>query len=227
LSDEKALQARLGHPFRDPSLLREALSHKSYSNEQPGAPDNERLEFLGDAVIDLVVSQAVFRDFPDIPEGELTRIRAEVVSEQGLAALARELELGGCLLLGKGEEHSGGREKESLLADVLEAVLGAVFCDAGYEKARAVIEPLFAEGVALAARRKTGVDHKTRLQVLLQGRHGRPPVYSLVLAEGPDHQRWYTVEVRFAGETIGRGCGRTKKAAEQEAAREALSRLED
>jgi len=227
VSDEKALQERLGYFFQSPSLLREALSHTSYSNEQPGAAHNERLEFLGDAVLDLVVSQMVFRKYPQLPEGELTRIRAEVVSEKGLASVARELQLGDSLLLGKGEELSGGRDKESLLADALEAVFGAMFCETGYEKACSVIAALLAERIAHAARRKAGVDHKTRLQVLLQGRYGCPPSYALVLAEGPDHQRWYTVEVRFSEETIGRGCGRTKKAAEQEAAREALLRLEE
>lgn len=223
-----SLAEKIGYRFKDAALFQESLTHKSFSNEQAGerVPHNERLEFLGDAVLDLAISQAIFSAFPDVPEGELTRIRAEVVSEPALARLGRQLELGGCLRLGRGEARSGGREKDSLLADALEAVLGAVFVESGFEEARRVIEALFSASVAHSARRKIGVDHKTRLQELLQARHGRPPVYALAQTEGPDHRRLYTVEVRFDGQTIGCGKGKNKKAAEQEAANEALTRLE-
>lgn len=201
------------------------MTHKSFSNEQPGRnfPHNERLEFLGDAVLDLVISQLLFRSFPQFPEGELTRIRAEVVSERALAALARPLGLGYCLRLGRGEERSGGRDKDSLLANAFEAVLGAVFLDGGFEAAEVVIERLFSHAVESSACRKAGVDHKTRLQEFFQARHGKTPEYVMLEAEGPDHQRIYSVEVRFDGTAIGRGRGRTKKKAEQEAAREALA----
>lgn len=221
---EEHLQQRIGYRFVDPLLLREALTHKSYSNEHPqqGGAHNERLEFLGDAALELVISQAVFRDYPALPEGELTRIRAEVVSEQGLAVVAGELALGDCLYLGRGEERSGGRQKSSLLADALEALLGALFCDGGFDQLRGVAETLFAKAVQRSARRKVGVDHKTRLQELFQARHGRLPVYHLTQVEGPDHQRLYSVEVCFDDVPIGRGQGRTKKGAEQEAARQAL-----
>lgn len=224
---EEALQTRIGYRFGNPDLLRESLTHKSFSNERPGeaVPHSERLEFLGDAVLDLAVSCRIFRDFPALPEGELTRIRAEVVSEKGLAAVARELDLGSCLLLGRGEERSGGREKESLIADALEALLGAVFCDGGFDRAASVIETLFGPSVVLSAGRKTGIDHKTRLQEVVQARHGHPPVYVLTRTEGPDHQRLYTVEVRLDDRTIGVGQGRNKKGAEQAAACEALARL--
>lgn len=224
---ETSLQERIGYRFTDPLLLREAVTHKSFSNEcqSETLAHNERLEFLGDAVLDLAISHLVFRDFLRLPEGELTRIRAEVVNERRLAAVGRELDLGACLLLGRGEDRSGGRDKESLLADALEALLGAVFCDGGYQSACQVIEHLFRSVVAGAVARKAGLDHKTRLQEVLQARHGLPPAYVLTATEGPDHQRQYSVEVRFGGETIGRGRGRTKKAAEQEAAREALARL--
>jgi ribonuclease-3 len=224
---EEALQTRIDYHFSNPALLRESLTHKSFSNERPGesVPDNERLEFLGDAVLDLVVSRGIFHDFPALPEGELTRIRAEVVSEKGLAAIARELNLGSCLLLGRGEERSGGREKESLLADALEALLGAVFCDGGFDRVSSVIEASFGSAVALSASRKAGIDHKTRLQELVQARHGHPPVYVLTRTEGPDHQRLYTVEVRLDDRTIGMGQGRNKKGAEQAAACEALARM--
>lgn len=224
---EETLEERIGYRFADVALLRESLTHKSFSNEQPGraAAHNERLEFLGDAVLDLVVGHALFVAFSGLAEGELTRIRAEVVREQELAAVGRRLQLGGCLRLGRGEERSGGRDKDSLIADGLEALLGAVFCDGGFDTARSVIAPLFAASIERSLRRKAGVDHKTRLQELLQARHGTPPEYVLIRAEGPDHQRIYTVEVRFDGETIGCGRGRTKKAAEQHAAGEALARL--
>lgn len=225
---ESALEKRIGYQFINIALLREALTHKSYSNEQPGreVPYNERLEFLGDAVLDLVVSDLIFRAYRSVPEGELTRIRAEVVNERGLAEVARGLGMGGCLLLGRGEARSGGREKDSLVADGLEAVIGAIFCDGGLAPAATVIEALFAPYIGESARRKTGTDHKTRLQQLLQGRYGRPPLYVLLAAEGPDHDRIYTVEVLSDGEAIGKGRGRTKKAAEQEAASQALARLE-
>lgn len=226
---ESALQERIGYRFRHPPLLRESLTHKSFSNEVSGKalPHNERLEFLGDAVLDLVVSDRIFHAYPQLPEGELTRIRAEVVSERGLASVAREMALGECLLLGRGEGRSGGREKESLLADALEALLGAVFCDGGLDPVRAIVDRLFAPAIGLAFGRKSGIDYKTRLQEVFQGRYGRPPVYVPSGAAGPDHNRVYTVEVRFDAETIGRGSGRTKKSAEQEAAREALAKLDE
>lgn len=222
------LEERIGYRFADGGLLRQALTHKSYSNEPPGegAPHNERLEFLGDAVLDLAVSRHLFAAYPALPEGELTRIRAEVVSEGALAALGRQLALGEHLLLGRGEIRSGGADKDSLLADALEALLGAVFCAGGYEEAERVVLTLFAEAIDRAAQRKTGLDHKTRLQEILQARHGQPPTYVMTRVEGPDHQRLYTVEVRFAGEAVGRGQGRTKKGAEQAAALQALRRLE-
>ncbi len=222
------LEVKIGYSFRRPEMLIEALTHKSFSNEQPGkeCPHNERLEFLGDAVLDLIISDRVFKDYPGFSEGELTRIRAEVVSEKSLARAGRKLGLGACLRLGKGEARSGGRNKESLLADALEALLGAVFCDGGIEGVRAVTEGLFLEAMQRSARSKVGLDHKTRLQELLQARCGRPPRYLLAQAEGPDHERVYTVEVVAEGRVIGRGSGRTKKAAEQEAAREALGGLD-
>ena len=223
---EQLLVERIDYRFSDPVLLREALTHKSFSNEQAQPlADNERLEFLGDAVLGLAVGHFLFRHFFRISEGELSRIRAEVVNEPSLAAAARTLGIGECLLLGKGEERSGGRDKDSLIADGFEALLGAIFCDGGFEEARRIIEALLGESLHQAARRKTGLDYKTRLQEHLQARSGRPPEYVLALVEGPDHERMHSVEVRFEGNTIGRGRGRTKKGAEQEAAREALELL--
>lgn len=222
-----ALEARLGHRFADRTLLVQALTHRSHANESrdPTVVDNERLEFLGDAVLDLVIGQQLFLRDGEANEGELSRQRAELVSEARLAAVARDLELGNCLLLGRGEARSGGRSKESLLANALEALLGAVFLDAGYATARAVtgriFAPLLAGGPAPA-----GQDFKSRLQELLQARRQLRPDYRLAAACGPDHQRSYEVEVLVGDEVLGRGAGPTKKRAEQEAACQALVRIE-
>lgn len=221
------LQEQLDYQFNDQELLCKALTHKSYANEHRSADvlDNERLEFLGDAVLDLVVSQAIFNVRPRLAEGEMTRVRAEIVSEKCLAGLARELGVGTQLLLGRGEELTGGRDKDSLLADATEAVFGAVFCDGGFPAANQVILGLVEQLIEDAASTKTGLDAKTRLQELLQARDGRLPRYVLIGTEGPDHDRRYRIDVQFDGETIATGQGRTKKQAEQEAAGKALDRL--
>jgi ribonuclease III len=225
---EHNLCIRIGYQFNDVSLLRQALTHKSYSNEQTeNLPHNERLEFLGDAALGLAVGEFLYGAFPLLPEGELTRIRSEVVSERPLAQLGAELDLGACLLLGRGEERSGGRLKESLIADALEALLGAIFCESGFDEVRRVVEGLLGPVMVQAAERKYGLDHKTRLQEVLQAQNGTVPEYVVLQMEGPDHQRLYTVQVRCAGKIIGQGCGRSKKAAEQEAAGEALAQLND
>lgn len=225
--DASLLEKTIEYAFLDKALLEEALTHKSFSNEQNdrSTPDNERLEFLGDAVLGVVVSHYVFRTFPRLPEGELTRIRSEVVSEKGLAVIGRAIRLGDFMRLGKGEERSGGRTKSSLLANTVEAVLGAVFCDGGFDAVKPVVEALFASSIRNAARRKAGVDYKTRLQERLQALHGGMPHYELVHVEGPPHQRTYSVEAQFRGDCIGQGQGRSKKSAEQEAAKQALEHL--
>ncbi|NIQ96651.1 MAG: ribonuclease III [Desulfuromonadales bacterium] len=221
----RGLQRRIGYDFADPAILTQALTHKSFSNESAvETPHNERLEFLGDAVLDLIVSQDLFARYPQLPEGELTRIRAEAVSEKSLAVLARDLGLGPALRLGRGESISGGADKDSLLADALEAVLGAVFCDSGYDRARQVVEALFRGTLDQAVRGEAGNDFKTRLQELFQARYGHPPEYVLSRIEGPDHRRIYTVDVVLDGRTIGSGQAGTKKGAEQEAAGQALRR---
>lgn len=222
------LQTRLGHVFADVTLLGQALTHKSYANEHrsDGALDNERLEFLGDAVLDLVVSEALYQRNPALSEGEMTRVRAEVVSEKGLSLLARGLEIGDLLRLGRGEELTGGRNKDSLLADATEALFGAVFCDGGFAVARQVIFGLLESLIIDAVISKSGLDAKTRLQEVLQARHGQLPRYALVGTEGPDHDRNYLVEVQFQGKPIARGRGGTKKQAEQQAAGKALQQLE-
>ncbi|MCM2263734.1 MAG: ribonuclease III [Desulfuromonadales bacterium] len=220
-----ALEQRIGHHFLDRELLARALTHRSYANECRNQPfgDNERLEFLGDAVLDLIVGHRLYMLHAEADEGELSRLRAELVSTPSLAGLARELVLGECLLLGRGEDRSGGRDRESLHADSLEAVIGAVFLDAGYGAAEAVVSRLFAPLLQAA---QVGRDCKTRLQELLQARRQQRPEYLLTASHGPDHQRRYEVEVLAAGSVLGRGEGTTKKRAEQEAARCALEHLE-
>lgn len=222
-----ALLERIGYRFVDQKLLFQSLTHKSYSNEQgvTSDPHNERLEFLGDAILDMVVSHKIFVAYPELPEGELTRIRAEVVSEGGLAVVARRLNLGRCLRLGRGEIRTSGWDKDSLIADALEALIGAIYCDGGLEPVRQVIDRLFDEAIDQAFRHKAGIDFKTRLQEIVQARFGASPEYQLLHAEGPDHLRTYTIAVRHAGHIIGHGRGRTKKAAAQLAARQALETL--
>jgi len=220
------LEQAIGYVFRDAGLVSQALTHKSYSNEQPGvAEHNERLEFLGDAVLELVISDWIYRNYPDIPEGGLTRIRAEVVSEKGLSEIALALEIGSGLQLGKGEEKCGGREKPSLLSDALEAILGAVYRDGGYDAARGVIERLFAEPVAASAQLRYGSDYKTCLQERFQALYNELPEYGLVEVDGPDHDLVFTMEVRFRGQLLGKGRGSSKKSAEQKAAAMALDHV--
>jgi len=222
-----ALEESINNHFFSSAFLYEDLTHRSFANEQSGVatPHNERLEFLGDAVLTLVVSATIFAAYPTVKEGELTRIRAEVVNERALACIARRLELGPLLRLGRGEERSGGSDKDSLLANALEALLGSVFCDGGYSAARQLIDTLLAESISEAAVQREVVDCKSRLQEVLQGQQAQPPHYLLQEVEGPEHQRNYLVTVAVGELIIGSGRGRTKKAAEQAAAREALNQL--
>lgn len=213
-----ALADRLGHAFGDPERLERALAHRSWCAETPGHPSNERLEFLGDAVLGLVVTDHVFRSYPLLPEGELAKVRASVVSAAALADVAAELDLGEALLLGKGEDASGGREKPSILADALEAVIGAVYLDAGWEAAAAVVLGLLGERIAAAAAGPGGQDYKTRLQELSARSFEDVPSYQVV-DEGPDHAKRFFATVVVGGRTRGRGEGRSKKQAEQAAAR--------
>lgn len=224
--DPAVLEANIGYRFADSELLTRALTHRSYSNEQTiPSQHNERLEFLGDAVLDLVIGERLYLDFPELPEGELTRLRAEVVNERVLADAARAVGLGDSLLLGRGEDRSGGRTKESLLANALEALIGAVFRDGGWESARLVTERLLEAHLAEAVACKGGRDYKTRLQEYLQTTRGCLPNYLLAGSTGPDHERVFHVEVRIGSVVLGCGEGRSKKAAEQEAASQALARL--
>ena len=217
------LEQHLGYVFVDQGLIQQALTHKSFSNEQPEfIPHNERLEFLGDAVLELAISDLVFRRFPDIPEGGLTRIRAEIVSEKGLSEIARILQIGSFLRLGKGESNNQGHEKPSLLSDALEALMGAVFQDGGFDAACKVVNKNFSVIVDASAQLRYGSDHKTCLQERLQALYNKLPEYRLSQIEGPDHNRTFFMEVYFNNKLLGRGSGSSKKGAEQQAAAAAL-----
>ena len=218
------LAERLGHEFGDPDLLSQALSHRSWCGEQVGKASNERLEFLGDAVLGMVVADYIYHRFPELPEGDLAKIRSAVVNARVLAEAARELELGDVLRLGKGEEASGGRTKVSILADALEAVIGAVYLDADWDEARRLVLDLLSDRISRAAAEPDDFDHKSRLQELTVRRGEGPPRYQLE-GSGPDHDRHYVAEVFVAGERFGTGEGSSKKDAEQAAARQAWQEL--
>jgi ribonuclease-3 len=223
------LQQALDYAFASPELLRRALVHKSYRNENPSVgEDNERLEFLGDAVLSLVVGHRLMELRPDASEGDLTRMRAAVVNEAALAQVAERLSLGELLLLGRGEEQTGGRRKPSLLADACEAVVGAAYLDGGFGVARALCERLFGEALRQAAETLAReADAKTRLQEWTQARSGEPPSYALVAQQGPDHALTFEVALSVAGRELSRGRGRSKKEAEQRAAQLALDALRE
>lgn len=220
-----AVASALGHEFDDPTLLRDALTHRSFRNEKPDLSprDNERLEFLGDAVLGVVVGSLLFDAFPDAREGELTRKRADLVCEGTLAEIATELHVGPALRLGRGEDKSGGRTKPRLLASTLEALIGAIHADAGFDAAAGAARRLFEPRLADATDRR---DPKSRLQELVQARHRETPTYRLLKTEGPDHDRRFFVALDVAGEVVARGQGRSKSEAEQDAARNGLTKME-
>ena len=222
--DLSELPARLGHDFRDPALLRRALSHRSWCAEVGGQPSNERLEFLGDAVLGLVVADLAYRHHDDLPEGKLTDLRKSVVNASALAEVAVEIGIGPCLLLGKGEDAAGGRSKPSILSDAIEAVLGAVYVDGGIDAARRVVERLIAQRMAAAAQRLDRLDYKTVLQELTARLHDSAPVY-VVSDTGPDHEKHFYATVIVQGVSVGPGEGRSKKTAEQAAAEQAFINL--
>jgi ribonuclease-3 len=215
--DTTALIARLGFAFHDNELLIQALSHRSWCAESGGRPSNERLEFLGDAILGLVVAEHCYRTYRAMPEGALAKVRAAVVNTTVLAELALELELGPALLLGRGEDSSGGRSKASILANAVEAVIAAIYLDAGWEKANAFVLQLLEHRIEEAAAGPGAEDFKTRLQEMVVRRVGKLPRYE-VAGTGPDHARRYTATVMVGGEVVGRGEGKSKKDAEQAAA---------
>ena len=228
MDDLLELSERLGVEVGDYSLLTRALTHRSYLNENPGfAPeDNERLEFLGDAVIDFIVAGYLYHRFPEMDEGELTALRAALVRAETLADFARAIDLGRYLRLGFGEEESGGRDRTPLLCASFEAVIGAVFLDRGMEQTRALIERTIRPALEQIRANALHKDAKSEFQVWAQARFNVTPHYRVVHSEGPDHARMFTVQVRLGEESWGEGRGRSKQAAAQAAAAEALQRAE-
>lgn len=218
------LEGALGVTLNDRGLLDLALSHRSWAYEAGGAPTNERLEFLGDAVLALVVTDEVYHTMPDEPEGRLAKLRAAAVSTSSLATMARSLGVGEAVKLGRGEEQSGGREKDSILADTLEALIGAVYVDQGMDAAAKTVRSLFSGLIVELAERGESLDHKTALQELTAAELSLMPTYELA-EEGPDHDKRFTAWAVVDGEALGRGSGRSKKESEQQAAREALGAL--
>ena len=224
----RALDVRLDAGFHQWGLLEQALSHKSYVNENPTLQlaNNERLELLGDAVLDLVVTARLMRAFPTHDEGELSKLRSSLVNERILAQVAQRFGIGESVLLGKGERQSGGAQKPSLLANTYEAILGALFLDRGFAAVEAMVGRHFHEYFIVGGLHKVPTDFKTRLQEVVQGRFQIGPRYQLVGQSGPDHEKIFEVELRVREEVYGIGSGRSKKEAEQDAARVALERLE-
>ena len=218
---EQDLRAQLGHAFRTPELLTQALTHRSY-----GANHNERLEFVGDAVLNCAMAAVLFTRFAAMPEGDLSRIRANLVNRDTLARVARRMELGAALRVGEGELRSGGKSRPSIIADALEAIIGAIFVDGGFDAARAVIERVFADELAAVDPAVSGKDPKTRLQEWLQARRAPVPEYIVVGVSGEAHAQTFTVECRVpAFRVVTTGVGPSRRAAEQQAAASAYEQL--
>lgn len=215
------LEEKIGYRFKEPKLLRQAMCHSSYANERhmDRLLNNERLEFLGDAVLELITSEFLYKNYSKMPEGEATRTRASIVCEQTLALCARELGLGSFLLLGKGEDLTGGRERDSITSDAMEALLGAIYLDGGFASAKEFVNHFILNDIE---HKKLFFDSKTILQEEIQGETQEPLHYVLIGEEGPDHNKRFTVHACLGNQVIGAGSGRTKKAAEQEAAYRAL-----
>ena len=220
-----SLEKKLGYQFQNRDLLSEALNHSSYANEHRGGlGSNERLELLGDSVLGFVSAEYLFRLHADLPEGDLTRMRAALVCEQSLYEVAKMLDLGSYLKLGRGEEAGGGRKRQSILADAVEAVFAAVYLDGGIEKARELVVRVLLSQAPAAEERK---DYKTTLQEVVQRRSGQVLTYHMIAQSGPDHNKKFLFEVRLNERSVGRGEGRSKKEAEQAAARDALENAAD
>ena len=219
------MEGNISYRFHNPDLLNLALTHRSYANERSGGDsrDNERLEFLGDSVLNTIISKLIMERFPHCPEGELTRLRASLVNEKSLAKISKQLGINRCLLLGKGESLRGGREKSSLISDAYEALIGAIFLDGGFEKTFGVVQrqfaPLLDQGLT------DDGDFKTKVQQICQSQFGHTPRYRLSGVTGPEHDKTFRVAIFIAGQRHGTGIGKSKKEAQQNAAREALKRI--
>ncbi|MEE0421452.1 MAG: ribonuclease III [Lachnospiraceae bacterium] len=223
--DLRKLEDKIGYCFQDFSLFRQAMTHSSYANEHRGEgfKDNERLEFLGDAVLEIISSEFLFHEYPTLPEGDLTKLRASIVCEPTLALCTRELELGQFLYLGRGEERTGGRGRDSIVSDAMEALIGAIYLDGGFASAKEFVHKFILTDIE---HKKLFYDSKTILQEIVQRDFkGEEITYQLVGEEGPDHDKKFLVDVLVGDKTEGHGIGRTKKSAEQEAAYRAIIKL--
>jgi ribonuclease-3 len=227
VADLNTLQKKLRIKFKNKALLEQALVHSSYINENPGITegDNERLEFLGDAVLGLIIAEELYKRFPQFSEGEMTRVRSSLVRQDALSRLAKSIKLGDYLYLGRGEEGGGGRDKPANLSGALEALTAAIFLDRGLAVTRKFVLRLMSKKMAKALSRGVKADYKTRLQETMQAKWQLKPKYRVIEAVGPAHDRRFTVEVMGGDSVLGRGSGKSKKAAETEAARIALNQL--
>ena len=225
MSNLTDFENQIGYHFKNQGLLRQALTHSSYANERhmKKLSDNERLEFLGDAVLEIISSEFLYRNYPDVPEGQLTKLRASIVCEPTLALCTKELKLGEYLYLGRGENQTGGRTRKSILSDALEAVIGAIYLDGGFANAKEFVSKYILKDIE---HKQLFYDSKTILQEVVQGEHEKLR-YELVGESGPDHDKSFSVEVWIGNQKISEGCGHTKKAAEQEAAYQALIMLRE
>ncbi len=227
--DLNVLQKVIQIKFKNKRYLRQAMTHKSFANENRSkvVKDNERLEFLGDAVLNLVISDIIFKQFADYPEGELAKTRAVVVSAPTLARTAKRLELGQYLFLGKGEEMTGGRDRDSILADAFEALIGAIYLDRGLKEVARFIKKYLTEEIEMVDSGEYIQDYKTILQEEIQKRSNTRPLYRVIHEEGPDHDKRFTVQVEYKNLVIGTGIGKNKKEAQQKAAANAIAKLEE
>lgn len=227
MTDWQILQQVIGIDFRDPSLLEQALVHSSYINENPDFPlaDNERLEFLGDALLGFIVTERLYRELPHMAEGELTKVRVSLVRQDTLALAASTLKLGDYLHLGKGEESTGGRYKQTNLADVFEALIGAIFLDQGLAAASDFVLTQLSSWLDEVGTQEISTNYKALLQEFTQAEHKQLPTYRIVETSGPDHNKDFTVEVTLGDRILGTGSGKSKKTAEMEAARSAWEKL--
>lgn len=225
--DWQTLQQVIGINFKDESLLRQAFIHSSYINEDPDVPvtDNERLEFLGDALLSFIVAEELYREFPNFNEGKLTEIRISLIRQETLTEIAAGLKLGDYLVLGKGEEATGGRRKQTNLADTLEALIGAIFLDQGLNITRDFVLAKYDSQLKEVKAKGIGRNHKASLQELMQAKYKQLPTYRIAEASGPDHDKSFVVEVTLGDRRLGSGSGKTKRAAEMRAARSALEKL--
>jgi len=223
----KDLEKTLGIQFKDNSLLKRALTHRSYLNENRDVEkNNERLEFLGDAVLELIVSDHLYSNYPNRPEGELTSFRSAIVRTESLADASRELEYGKYLRMSKGEEETGGRDKDYILANTFEAVLGAIYLDQGYEQCKKLVDKILISKIKNIVERRLDIDSKTKIQEIAQAKYKETPTYEVLKEYGPDHNKKFVVGVKLGNKIIGKGKGESKQKAEEAAAQKGLKYIE-